>query len=149
MTGHRSISPGAGAVALAVAACAVLGTSACSTSGFDFQAGQCISGITRFVDADRLKAVECTTEHDAEVVSVVTMPDDAKPSGIFVDDRTKSLCEPGYQDFVGVEVDRSVLELRTLAPDSESWDAGDRKLVCMVVGKDGKPVSTSYRGAAR
>lgn len=71
------------------------------------------------------------------------MPSAAEVEGIVED---QGLAE--FESFVGMPYDQSALEVTWLEPTEESWEAGDRELVCMITDPAGQTTG-SLEGANR
>ena len=57
-------------------------------------------------------------------------------------------CLGAFEGFVGLPYEQFALEVTWLEPTAESWDAGDRELLCIVADPAGG-VTGSLEGAAR
>jgi hypothetical protein len=71
------------------------------------------------------------------------MPSAAEVEGIVEDQ-----CLVEFESFVGMPYDQSALEVTWLEPTEESWEAGDRELVCMITDPAGQTTG-SLEGANR
>jgi hypothetical protein len=115
---------------------------------FTLQVGDCMSdqaGATG--EVTDVPVVPCEEPHDSEIYYAYTVPDaDAFP-GTF-QEHVDAQCLPQFQTFVGLPYEQSALELTWLEPTIESWNEGDRELLCIVADPAGG-VTGSLQGAAR
>lgn len=104
-------------------------------------------GIVRTVEV-----VDCDEPHFAVIFGTEALgePDDAPfPGTEERDEASKTLCEPGFEEYVGVPLSASELVLVWLAPTPESWEDGDRDVACAVAAPDGELLTASVAGSER
>lgn len=110
---------------------------ACSPSALAFTIGDCIN-IPDGEEISDYESVDCDEVHDAEVFALPQHPDgeDASFPGAaaletFADER----CNAAFEPYVGTEYNASEIYYTVLTPSETAWDsAGDRELVCLLVG---------------
>jgi hypothetical protein len=125
-------------------------------SAFDLGVGDCFD-TTEVEGADGLVVttvvlVDCDEPHRAEVFAVETFEaesTDPFPGTEERDEVAQTLCEPGFEEFVGVSVAESELVLLWLAPTAESWEDGDREVTCAVAAPDDELLEESVAGSGR
>jgi hypothetical protein len=61
----------------------------------------------------------------------------------------ESACDNAFLPYVGIQITNSILDTDFWYPDSESWDHGDRKVLCIAYGPDGDRLDGSVRGTKR
>ena len=76
------------------------------------------------------------------------MTDASLPDQTGIETVVQDQCLPAFQAFVGLAYQDSVLEVSYLAPTQDSWDAGDRELLCLIYDPSGD-VTGSLAGANR
>lgn len=99
-----------------------------------------------------VELVECDDPHQAEVFSIETLENpsgDPFPGAEERDAAAQGLCEPGFEEFVGVPLAESELLLLWLAPTDESWADDDREVACVVAAPDGETLTGTSADAAR
>jgi hypothetical protein len=97
-----------------------------------------------------IDVVPCGEPHDAEVFHVYDLPDaDSRPDAEAIAIANRDACVPAFEGFVGHDFDSSDLDILTFDPSEESWQEGDRTVLCSVVEVDRSPMTGSARGAAR
>jgi hypothetical protein len=99
---------------------------------------------------DWTTTVDCTKEHDGEVVGVVEYTDGSSgyPGDARLTEFSESACRPPFRDYVGVAFDDSELDMFYFVPAEIGWLKGDRSVVCVAVGS-GKRLTGSVRGSRR
>lgn len=125
-------------------------------SAFELGIGDCFDVTERAGDdgavVETVTLVDCDEPHRAEVFAIETIEAaDTDPfPGVEERDATAmGLCEPGFEEFVGIPAVESELALVWLAPTEESWDDGDREVTCAVSATGDERLEESVAGAAR
>lgn len=96
-----------------------------------------------------LPTVDCSTEHHAQVVGLVDLEDGAYPGDEAVVELAASECAAPFEDFVGTAPTESALEYDGIGPSQESWDAGDRQLICLAFLPDVSTTTESFENSGR
>lgn len=117
----------AGAIML-VALGAILGAG--TTSVDRLAVGDCLAGLPTEDTVLTVDTARCDEVHAAEVFAVLTLPDGKFP-GRLADDEALDRCGPALADYAPAAVDDASLRLNTIQPSRESWDTGDRELICI------------------
>jgi hypothetical protein len=94
--------------------------------------------------------VQCFDPHDAEVYAIVRYTqdqDDPHPGDEAVQDYADDQCFDRFEDFVGVPYEESALDIATLWPTEDSWDAGDREATCAVFHVEHQKLEGTMDGA--
>jgi hypothetical protein len=114
-------------------------------SAVDLRSGDCFDdpGSDDVVD---VRALPCDQEHDYEVFLTF----DLRESGTYPSEDARGeeigqRCLPAFDTFVGTAYEESELDIYTLEPTADSWDAGDREVVCAVARVDGAKLTGSAR----
>ena len=71
-----------------------------------------------------------------------------RPSASEMEAIVQEQCLTSFEGFVGMPYEESALEVTWLEPTPESWEQGDRELVCMITDPAGD-VTGSLEGANR
>lgn len=97
------------------------------------EVGDCIQigDITEGDEVDGVPTLDCSEEHDGQVVHIFDLPDGDFPSNDEVLDAVQTNCSEGFEEFVGVAFEESKLELNWLSPVEQGWDDGDRSVQCV------------------
>lgn len=117
-------------------------------SVFDVAVGDCLSEDVTGDSLEEVPVVACDQPHTSEVYFGHTIEEESFPGPDGMQTVTQEECLPAFESFVGVAYDASELEVTTLEPTAESWDQGDRELLCLVVDPAGE-VTGTLEGANR
>jgi len=111
------------------------------------EVGDCLdmAGVEQ-AQVSEIPTVDCAQKHDGQVVHAFEMRD-----GDYPDDREWSTaieegCTEGFEDVVGIAYAESELMVQDLSPTRESWEAGDRQVLCLAF-LTGETTSTSFEGS--
>jgi nitrite reductase/ring-hydroxylating ferredoxin subunit len=118
----------AAAVTLAVVAVA------CGTSVFDLTVGDCFNDPEDGAfEVQTVEMVECSEFHDNEVfASIIYGAADLYPGELQMFDFASEACLSHFEAFVGADYVTSTLEYSYLTPTQDSWDEGDREIICFL-----------------
>jgi hypothetical protein len=117
--------------------------------GTELQVGDCINGEVGWSRANT-DIVPCTLPHTYQIVGVVpyVSAEDTFPG----EDALRLLgdeeCSSAFEGFVGIAYEDSIWYLSWWLPTSETWEAGDRDVVCTLREENGEPIVGSKEGAA-
>lgn len=120
----------------------------------DLDSGNCFDPVTEPGSGDRaVWKLNCGDPHIYEVFGVIDY--DVKGSGggmpypgvAVVQDWSEQMCYAQFEPFVGVRWTISELDIKTWWPSNESWDQGDRQVVCSVMSTDGSRLAGTQRGS--
>ena len=134
---------------LVVAACLAVALPGCGGSGADAAPGQCLpNGI---VDAQYIftppTTVPCAEAHLGEIFAVIDYPAEAQdfPGQDVVTAVADHLCWLEMEGYLGGPVALTTAKFTELTPTGETWELGDRAIVCIFVTDE--PRTGSWRGA--
>lgn len=140
---YRLSGPAAGVMTAAV----VLSGCGLLEDGPTAEVGDCVDIATlRGEEIDDVPTVECTEEHDGQVAVSFTMPDGDYPSEQQWQDVIGDKCVSGFEEFVGTSYKDSSLDIYDLSPTKDSWEAGDREVLCLVYLTD-DTTTESFKGS--
>jgi hypothetical protein len=125
---------------------------ATDTPGFpvvDAEPGTCGGLAEDDVLRTRFVAVPCAGEHKSEVAGSYDLTGEDYPGQSELRLQTQLECRPIFEQYVGSSYWESDFELATLPPAKSAWAMGERKVVCLVVGKDGAMLEGPARGSKR
>lgn len=118
------------------------------TDVFDLAVGDCLSDTVADGEMSEVPVVPCSEPHSSEIYYSHQIPGDELPEGAALDAIIEEECFREFESFIGMPYEESALFISTISPTNESWDAGDRELLCIVDDPDGN-VTGSLRGANR
>ena len=111
-------------------------------------AGDCVVGDAfggTQEQATEGEVVDCATQHDAEVVGLVTYEQpggEPYPGQEQVAAFAEEQCATTFETYVGTPFGESEYQLLTLWPTESSWGSGDREAVCLAFSEAG-PLTAS------
>ena len=106
------------AIALLAAACG-------QGNVFELEVGQCFDNLTDELVSD-VPLKDCAEPHDNEVFAVYNVTEAVLPSS-----ETMTLgCFDQFEEAIGEPFATSIYDLAAITPSSDSWDNGDREVVC-------------------
>ena len=95
----------------------------------ELRTGQCLLVGTLGETVLEVPVVPCTQRHDAEVVGVRQMPGSWQGLDA-LDALSDQLCSRIFRRYVGEDADSSDYDMGWFSPSEETWQDGDRRLVC-------------------
>lgn len=122
-----------GAVATAVAGAVSL--AGCSVPPSTAQPGQCIDIAVTSTTVAEFTGFDCATEHDVEVYFVGDVTA-TEFDAVAIAEEASAMCRVEFEVFVGITYEESSLDIYYLYPQQESWDSGDREVICAVFTPD-------------
>lgn len=122
---------------------------ACTTPIASADVGACLNiddmGTTEITE---IPTLDCGTEHDAQVVGKFNLSQDGDfPGTEGMRTEAEDGCLASFSDFVGTPFEESTLNMTYISPSQESWDSGDREILCVAYVDDGTLASESWEGA--
>lgn len=142
-----------GALLITLSGCAVVSDAVGpgETVVFDIAAGDCLNDASESGDVSTVPVVDCEKPHDSEVYAVIVMADGDFPGDKAVVQQAADGCRAEFESFVGVPAAESRYMFNALYPTEESWNGGDREILCRVaLITDGQveKVTGSLKGVA-
>ena len=113
------------------------------------RAGLCFPAHLDISTVMAYEAVPCDDEHGSEVVGVVKLPDTRYPGSDAAYAAADPYCYEAFAKYVGVDYEESELEMTFVFPTEETWDEGDRQVVCYAHEVGGAAVTGTVRDTAR
>lgn len=119
-----------GATLLAVTGCSLL-----SPDVLQLQVGDCLADedLARLVED--VEPVSCDEPHNYEVYAAVELEDGDFPGNEVLEEESQ-ICETEFEAFIGVPYLESEIFALPLIPTEESWQIGDREIVCLAYEPD-------------
>lgn len=93
--------------------------------------------------------VPCSEPHDNEIYLAYDMTDAVYPGREAALDAAGQRCFDQFESFVGRDYFESDLDFFPLVPTAESWDQGDREVLCVVYAVDLSKLTGSMRNSQR
>lgn len=122
---------------------------ACSQGNvFSIEEGTCFDDEGEFNDeVSSVPIVDCDDPHDNEVYAIFEMTDTDFPGSEAAGAQADQMCLPAFESFVGLGYDVSILDFGWLVPTDESWDGGDREIVCFLYRVDLEKMTGTMEGS--
>ena len=121
-------------------------------SAFEMRIGDCFDDPSSAEEqVSSLTAVPCETPHDNQVFALLDYPggsDDAYPGQQTLLDYSNDACLEPFEPFVGKAYEESHFAISVLFPSSDSWDQGDREIVCFLYDLTLEPWEGTAEGRA-
>ena len=97
-----------------------------------------------------VELVRCDRPHNSEVLDVVEH--EAPAAAAYPDDKacyqyTLDRCTAGFEATVGTPFMQSELDIWTIYPTDQGWRLGDRRILCIAVRVDGRPLVDTVVGS--
>jgi hypothetical protein len=123
-------------------------------ASYQLAVGDCFDPVADMDDQTLLAALmrDCNEPHLMQVFGIGTMNDPIGapyPPTDEVDQLTASICEPAFEDFVGVPYQDSRLSATYYSPSEDSWQFGDRAVMCVIEASEAAPLTISAEGLNR
>lgn len=129
-----------------VAACMV--TAACASSVLTLDTGTCFDDPESFEEVTDVPVVDCSESHDNEVIGSFDLPAGEYPGDPAVASGAEEGCLARFEPYVGTDYPSSAYDLGWFTPTSDSWDAGDREVICFVYDVTLAKIIGSVAGSA-
>lgn len=124
-----------------------VGLTACGTPANDFEAGECTNdSLTGSVG--EIDTVDCDETHSAEAFAQFDIDGDDFPGADEISSQAAEGCLGNrFEDYVGIPYDESIYLAESINPSEDSWDGGDRTVICVITGTtDGSDLEGSAEG---
>jgi Septum formation len=116
---------------------------------FQLEDGDCLTSDPSVQgEVSEVPKVDCEDPHFSEVFHTYTIDANTLPSAGDMEGIVEDQCLAEFETFVGMPYTESALEVTWLEPTPESWERGDRELVCMITDPAGQTTG-SLEGANR
>jgi len=115
---------------------------------FSIKVGDCLNDASVTGTVTTTPIVPCNKPHDSEAYKSIRMKDGDFPGEEAVKAQADQGCADAFPGFVGLSYDDSNLKISYYFPTSDSWESGDREILCTIYD-DGVKTSGSLKGAKR
>ncbi|RRC94786.1 septum formation family protein [Schaalia canis] len=145
VTPHRKgVLPAAIRWAFAATSVALLLSSCSQSLILHLKEGQCVN-LPAEASAATIDVLPCTSAHDAEIVGIEEITENALPPESTLEELAFTQCHAHFTRYIGVDANDSQLDAMWLLPTPASWKAGDRSIVCLAVVSDDSPLTASVK----
>lgn len=118
-------------------------------SVFELDVGDCFDDPDDVAaDVEEVVMLDCDNPHDNEVYLVFDFDADDFPGEEVIRDEALDRCIDEFESYVGVPIEESELDAGPLlVPTDESWEVGDREVVCAAWSPDRAKLEGSIEGS--
>lgn len=114
-----------------------------TTAPVRLQVGDCLNAVPG-ATLSGVTVVACESPHDQEVFGIGELNGLASYDLGRVAAKADQICIEAFAEYTGDPLSESDLNATHVTPSADSWDSGDRTVVCLVAGPDG-PMTGSVR----
>ncbi|MCL1837916.1 MAG: septum formation family protein [Propionibacteriaceae bacterium] len=97
---------------------------------YSLEVNQCVGSIPSQA-ATRLKLKPCDAKHEWEAYAATVATHAEKPGSATLAQEAGRYCETAFADFIGVTLSKSQYQMTFLMPSDDTWDLGDRNIICL------------------
>lgn len=121
---------------------------------FRLQVGDCFNspaltpGVT--TEVQDVAALPCDEPHENEVYDAFDMTESTYPGVEATNTIANEGCLERFEAFVGLAYEQSIYGILTLTPTEQSWETGDREVLCILADAvNGELITGSVKGTAK
>ena len=122
---------------------------------FALQVGDCFddpslaAAADATVSVEEVAAVPCETPHDFQAFAEFNVEEaETYPGDEVIFDQAEAGCVERFEPFVGLSYEESRYEFSYLYPTTDTWEAGDREILCSLADPNGEKLTADLRGSA-
>ena len=119
------------------------------TSVFDLEVGTCFNVADDDASSfETVPAVPCDEAHEYEVFALVEHEagaDEEYPGDDEIDEFAFEECEGEFEGYVGSDYAESIYYINYLTPSEDTWEEGDREVVCVLYDPEDDELTGSAR----
>jgi hypothetical protein len=145
------------AASIALAGCSLLGGGTPSTATttdpstgsdvFSIKVGDCLNDASVNGEVSTVPIVDCSTPHDSEAYFSDSLAEGDFPGDDAVKQGAETICGPAFADFVGAPYQQDAgYDYSYYTPTLDSWNAGDREVMCVAFDPTGAQVTGTLKG---
>jgi hypothetical protein len=115
------------------------------TDVFSLEVGDCFNdpegtelGSEGINQVEELPVVDCEEPHDNEVYASLEQEDGEYPGDEEIQGLAIDGCVAEFEGYVGVAFEESEFDAFPITPTAESWEQGDREVLCALFGEEPK-----------
>lgn len=117
----------------------------------DLKSGDCIRTFSAVEgsDLEAVETIDCLEPHALEVYHAAEpwAGEVVFPDAESVDSVVSEQCVNAFVAYIGTDIASTAYEVWTLKPTPESWQVGDRGMLCLLGAADGTPLTGSAQQA--
>ena len=120
-----------------------------SSSVLQLEVGTCFDDPDgSFDEVPDVPVVDCDTPHDNEVFANQDLTGSEYPGREQVQNRADAICLENFSSYVGIAYEDSIYNVGSLFPSEDTWDVGDREVICFAYDLSLEAITGSINGVA-
>ena len=124
------------------------GTGPRSVAVADLAVGDCFDDVDGALnEVAEVPVVPCDGPHANEVFAVLEQPGEEFPGAEEIRGLAEEGCSGAFEPYVGASLETSTLTPFPITPTAESWEQGDRQVVCVLTSAGPRVTSARDSGA--
>jgi hypothetical protein len=146
-----------GAASLVLAGCSLLpgGSTGGDTASnspdegddvFSIVVGDCLNDADVAEVVSTVPIVDCAEPHDSEAYYAEDLPDGDFPGDDAISSSAEGICAGPFESFVGLADADSIYTYYYYSPTEQSWENGDREILCVAATDDLSQVTGTLKG---
>jgi hypothetical protein len=110
--------------------------------------GDCLNDASVNGEVSTVPIVDCSTPHDSEAYFSDSLAEGDFPGDDAVKQGAETICGPAFADFVGAPYQQDAgYDYSYYTPTLDSWNAGDREVMCVAFDPTGAQVTGTLKGS--
>jgi hypothetical protein len=123
---------------------------ACSSGVLELEVGTCFDDPgDSFDEVSEVPVVDCNTPHDNEVFANQDLTGSEYPGREQVQNRADAICLENFSSYVGIAYEDSIYDIGSLYPSEDTWNVGDREVICFAYDLSLEKITGSINGVAQ
>jgi len=118
---------------------------ACAPSVLKLDIGTCFDDPSTLESVTDVPIRDCSDPHDNEVIALDQMSATVYPGDDAVTSISEETCVRAFDGYLGEPYLESLYEVGWLSPSSESWDVGDREIICFAFDPTPQKITGSLK----
>jgi hypothetical protein len=106
-------------------------------SAFSLAVGDCLNDLTE-TEVTSVAAIPCAEPHESEVYALFDLEDGAWPGDATIEEQAGTGCAERLQSDYPEVFDDTNVDIFYLQPTEQTWETGDREIVCLTFYLDGQ-----------
>ncbi len=134
---------------MVVVVAGMLFIAACSSSVLELEVGTCFDDPDSYESVSDVPIVDCDQPHDNEVFANEDLTGSEYPGSDQVKNRADAICLEKFASYVGIAYEDSIYDIGSLFPTDQTWDVGDREVICFAYDISLDKITGSINGIAQ
>ena len=132
---------------LMVSAAGILALSACDPTVLTLEVGTCFDDPDDISEGvEGVPTVDCAEPHDNEVIANKLLTGTEFPGDSIMQLDAGDACLEEFEGYIGLDYESSLYDIGWLHPTAETWEFGDRQVICFGYHLDFEKIRGTIRG---